>query len=1160
MKKLTFLAIALLLIAGLAARFEFTGDDAQLQFTYYNDDLQDTREAEVAIVALPATDVTISVDQAQCAIYDAAGNYLRDETLRGDDVVEITDHFVMRELYGHTLRVNKVRQTDDLKIVVKSVEGQMQAASRLDVPASVSQAFLQVYKNTVDNFDISYLSRAEVAPSRMLIITPSGLEQYVQQLAQWKNQRGVLTEIVHLEDVGTTNVEIKNYIQNVYNTQDTPPDHLLIIGDVDMPYSFPTFLIDGNVGREMDVTDLPYTLLDGTDYFPEMIYGRISVDAPMEMMIVINKILNYEKTPYMDDPDWFERALVVAGNFSNSPPVPTTPVSVSRWLKEKFVDYGYQQVDEVYYPPTANGVVPISNALDNGVGFVTYRGWGNAHGWNYPYFHEEDVNNLNNGWKLPVMTSVVCNTGDFGNINVDPCFGEKWLRAGTTPTSPKGGVAFVGPSDLHTSTRLNNSIFAGFWTGVLDEGIREFGVAVLRGKMELYRNFPNDQGADGYVNFYFHVYNVIADPSLMMWTKTPQPITASLPASVTIGTNLITIDLPGLDGAVATAYKQDEYCNAVTVENGVAYLPLNSTTEGEVIVTITKPDYLPLETTIPITQEAEDIGVSDISPQGDVIAGTTVDVAITLQNYGTSAVSGVTANLSTDNALAVVQTTSASYGDIAAGASATQNFTIALDPQIPDNMAIIFDVEIPGFGPAKFSLHVGSLAFDVTSVVVNDANGVLDPGDTADITVTLKNIGSFDTTVDAALTAITTGAEVTQANGGNHTVAVGASFDATFTVHVFVDCYIGRSLPFDVELTSSSAQQSVARVNLTAGIIDNTAPTGHDWYGYWAYDSNDTDFDQAPVYEWHETDPENGGNGSVISLTDDDTQSIPLPFPFTYYGNEYDSLSVCSNGWVSFETTWYHDFTNWTIPCPLGPYAMIAAYWDDLKGESYMVGDSTFWHDIRVTYDYLESDNIFVIQWNDLYNRLDDVTEYAFQLVLYDPAHYPVQSGDGIIQVNYQSINNPDNENNYTTVGVENANQQDGLLYTFANIYQPGASELANNMAIRFTTEAPDGYTPAGHTTVPAALVTLQQNYPNPFNPVTTISYSIQDAGNVELIVYNVRGEKVRTLVQETMEAGTHKVVWNGIDDNENAVASGIYFYRIVTKNSSITKKSLLLK
>lgn len=146
MKKLTFLAIALLLIAGLAARFEFTGDDAQLQFTYYNDDLQDTRDAEVAIVALPATDVTISVDQAQCAIYDAAGNYLRDETLRGDDVVEITDHFVMRELYGHTLRVNKVRQTDDLKIVVKSVEGQMQAASRLDVPASVSQAFCKCIK------------------------------------------------------------------------------------------------------------------------------------------------------------------------------------------------------------------------------------------------------------------------------------------------------------------------------------------------------------------------------------------------------------------------------------------------------------------------------------------------------------------------------------------------------------------------------------------------------------------------------------------------------------------------------------------------------------------------------------------------------------------------------------------------------------------------------------------------------------------------------------------------------------------------------------------------------------------------------------------------------------------------------------------------------
>lgn len=1160
MKKLLILAGVLLIVASLFARFEFTGNDDELFFTYNNDDLQEDREADIAIVALPADDVVLTVTDAQVAVFDASGNHLRDEAVRGNTLIAVTHHFVMRELMGHTLQVTPSTTTENERRVVRSITGQMQAASRREAPTRVSQAFRQVYRTTVDNFDNSYLARAEVEPSRMLIVTPNGLRQYVEQLAHWKNQRGVLTDVVDLEDIGTTNVEVKDYIQNLYNTQDSPPDHLLLIGDVDLPYSMPTFLIDDNYGRVQDVTDLPYTLLDGTDYFPEMIYGRISVDAPMEMMIILNKIFNYEKTPYMEDPDWFERALVVAGNFSNSPPAPTTPVNVSRWFAEKLDDYGYQQVDEVYYPPTANGVVPITNSIENGVGIITYRGWGNAHGWNYPYFHEDDIANLNNGWKLPVMTSIVCNTGDFGNINVDPCFGEKWLRAGTTPTSPKGGVAFVGPSDLHTSTRLNNTIFAGFWTAVMDEGVREFGVAVLAGKMELYRNFPNNQGPDDLVNFYFHVYNVLADPSLMMWMKTPQPITADLPSTVSIGTNLIAIDLPGLDGAVVTAYKQDEYCNAVTVENGVAYLPLNSTTSGEVVVTITKPDYLPSETTIPVTETGQDVGMTEVAAQGDIIAGTTVDFAITLQNFGTETASSVSATLSTNSDFATVTSGAVSFGDLAAGANAIQNFAVAFNGNTPDNMPVVFDLNIDGFGSAQFIKHVNSLVFEITNIVVNDANGVLDPGDTADITVTLKNIGSFDATIDASLVAITTAAEVTQSAGGNHTVTVGSTFDATFGVHVFDDCYVGRALPFDVELITASSQQTAARANLTAGIIDNTSPTGHDWYGYWAYDSNDTDFDQAPVYEWHETDPENGGNGTVLSMTDDDTDTIDLPFPFTYYGNDYNSLSICSNGWVSFDTTWYHDFTNWTIPCPLGPYAMIAAYWDDLKGEKYMVGDSTFFHNIRVSYDYLDADNIFVIQWNDLYNRQDDQTEYAFQLVLYDPAHYPLQSGDGIIQVNYQSINNPDNENNYTTVGVENHNQRDGLLYTFANLYEPGASELANNLAIRFTTEAPDSYTHGGSVPPVTQRMQLHQNYPNPFNPVTTISFSLPQDADVELAVYNVRGEKVRTLVQDAMQSGTHTVSWNGTDDDARAVASGIYFYRIQSNGSSAVKKCLLLK
>ncbi len=85
-------------------------------------------------------------------------------------------------------------------------------------------------------------------------------------------------------------------------------------------------------------------------------------------------------------------------------------------------------------------------------------------------------------------------------------------------------------------------------------------------------------------------------------------------------------------------------------------------------------------------------------------------------------------------------------------------------------------------------------------------------------------------------------------------------------------------------------------------------------------------------------------------------------------------------------------------------------------------------------------------------------------------------------------------------------------------------------------------------------------NYPNPFNPETTISYSIPQKGRVKIEVFNVRGQKVTTLVNESQEAGNHSVVWNGRDKSDKACSSGIYFYRLETGSHTKTRKMLLLQ
>ena len=85
-------------------------------------------------------------------------------------------------------------------------------------------------------------------------------------------------------------------------------------------------------------------------------------------------------------------------------------------------------------------------------------------------------------------------------------------------------------------------------------------------------------------------------------------------------------------------------------------------------------------------------------------------------------------------------------------------------------------------------------------------------------------------------------------------------------------------------------------------------------------------------------------------------------------------------------------------------------------------------------------------------------------------------------------------------------------------------------------------------------------NFPNPFNPTTTISFSIPNDSNIELSIYNIKGQKVKTLANEQYSKGEHSIVWNGDDDKGKSVSSGIYFYKLRTKEDSKIRKMILIK
>jgi hypothetical protein len=90
--------------------------------------------------------------------------------------------------------------------------------------------------------------------------------------------------------------------------------------------------------------------------------------------------------------------------------------------------------------------------------------------------------------------------------------------------------------------------------------------------------------------------------------------------------------------------------------------------------------------------------------------------------------------------------------------------------------------------------------------------------------------------------------------------------------------------------------------------------------------------------------------------------------------------------------------------------------------------------------------------------------------------------------------------------------------------------------------------------------LTLLQNYPNPFNPTTTISYSLPEAARIQLDVYNLKGQLVKTLVNVDQAAGKHHAIWDGKDSNNHKVASGVYFYRLKAGDSVLQRKMILMK
>ena len=1009
---------------------------------------------------------------------------------------------------------------------------------------------------------------SQINPHRgsFLIITPDGLVSYLGDFIAFKNSQGFDVEVVALSEAGESAESIKTAITGKL-AEDPMLEYVLLIGDVDGFAEFPSFYY----GPDNDVSDQKYTHILGDDNIPDVFIGRLSIDSLSDFAVILTKTIQYARDPLAFNSDWLDRGLIVAGNYSNTYPIPITPKWTSYWLRDELLEYGYSHIDTVFYPPVQQGAPYIIQSINNGVGIVNYRGWGDANGWHYPEFHVEDVNDLNNGWLTPVFMSYVCNSNDFAN-NVDPCFSEAVLRGGT-PTVPKGGVAFIGPSDLHTSTKFNNVINAYMYDAMLNHGVVELGPAMQAGQSGLVKEFPAQNGVGEAQEFYAHVYNILGDPSLQVYVDTPKEFTFQI-NDINANDGLVRLKILDeienpVSGAVVSIMNGDEFLGkSVTLDDGWVVTNVNVEGVNSLDIYANKGGFIQghvIETVVdPIGDHIlSNVQITQTSGSENLALGEELYFSISVENVSGS---------QTDSFLGFLRI-------------------------LPGTTAITFDIDfpamnsgetivIPNIGPAilyepyysnvvdgEIKKSTGdqigdfSIEFELPVFEISFLNQGITPDSDLFLEIEITNFSSTGyNDIWIELECLNDGENCTVVV--NDTAGVNTSIEPFNTIQLSYpgasigDVAFGSDITFLVEFVKNGHTIYTQEVPLHIEPATENLPVAPNNYGYWAYDDTDAGFDHTPAFNWVELDPAHGGsNGTHYQLDDDDHVDIELPFTFKYHGIDYSELTISSNGWTSFEPCYIDYFWNMSIPMYMGPKALLAPFSDDLETiDSDGDGDIDVWIHVYTWHD--DANGRFIIEWSRALNGYDEVTEETFEMVLYDQNAMPTESGDGVIDFQYLEIEDVDVTKNYSTVGIEAPEKNYGLQYVFNNVYAAGAAPLEDERAIRFTTEAPENYVAplAVDEDLSPNEFSLSPAYPNPFNPVTRLDLTIPSPEFVKITIIDILGREVVQLQNGMMVPGYYKISWNGQTQFGKLVGSGTYFAIMKYGEKSKVQKLLLLK
>lgn len=491
------------------------------------------------------------------------------------------------------------------------------------VPERLRSIYFQpFYDSFIINSDMIEPATLHTPSSRdanradLLIIVYDQFYEEILPLAEWRHQTGIETKVVNWSEIGSTAAQLRSYMTDVYTNWELPPSFLLIVGDADhVPVNY---LYTHPYHGTMTGTDHWYVAVEGTDYLPEIHEGRISVEDENQLTIVVNKILDYSKTPYMDV-NWFDDILLAAQQESGRYFVYTS---------ERIYNYlnpaGYtcnRQYQGTTPPGSTTGVI---NAVNNGVLIANHRDHGGAQndghsytGWSSPQFDTNHIQALTNGRMYPVMFALHCDSGWFDgetdtNSGNYESIGEVGLRVenkGFVATIASSRVSYSGYND-EFCCGLFDAMWPDFDPNYPNSGssnpiaspVYKISQVMNYGKFWMYDKYIVPGGCSPYPwtpsaansRTTFEMFHVHGDPTMDVWTWMPQDLTVTY----TILSGAIEISVKNasgepVEGALVCAYQPNGlYERAITTETGDVSLSTDQASLEAVTLTVTAHNHL----------------------------------------------------------------------------------------------------------------------------------------------------------------------------------------------------------------------------------------------------------------------------------------------------------------------------------------------------------------------------------------------------------------------------------------------------------------------------------------------------------------------------------------------------------------------------------------